>query len=430
MTLSPSDHPQRRQLSDLLHERSLNLGPSPVVLRSWVVLVTDAERAAEADWIARWGTPQEAEAGRLARIELSEGQIVSGRIWERHGEFSTYLQFTHELKLAGDQVDVGIGLLRTKDFDWLAGAPGLRFRSVEILVRNSPPDQAMIELAIDVNGAVCCDAFDGAARIWTDFRLHNDHGGGGSGRMIIHDKALRNDELSRLVQTVLELGQYRKLALLGFPPAREVLVWIKDAEARLAAITTDLRSPDIADEDILRQLSDLSGDVEARMNHVRFRQGATQAYYRLTVDRLASLREERVEGYSTVAEFIQRRLQPALRTCEAAEKRLGDLAAHLGRPLDLLRTRISIAIEQQNQELLRGMDKRSSLQLRMQSLVEGLSVFAISYYLFNLVKYLMQPVQQRLGIDPARFDAAAVLVIVLVVWFIVHTRRRKIARGD
>ena len=308
MSGSIIDDPLRRPLTELLHERSLRLGPSPIILRSWVLLLDDAERATEREWIISLGTREEAESGLMARIERADGKISGGRIWERHGEFSTYLQFTHDCGSPENYETFGIGRLRTFDFEWLTGAPGRHFRSVEIIVHKSMPAKEILEKSIDLNAAVCCDVFDGAARIWSDFRVHDNHGGGGAGRLIVHDKGLRNDELSRLVQSLLEIGQYRKLALMGFPLARVLLTWIKEAEERLTVITEDVRSPEIDDQKIMAELAALCADVAAQMNYVRFRQGATRAYYRLTLDRLAALREQRVEGCSTVAEFIQRRL--------------------------------------------------------------------------------------------------------------------------
>ena len=118
-----------------------------------------------------------------------------------------------------------------------------------------------------------------------------------------------------------------------------------------------------------------------------------------------------------------------MRTCEAAEKRLNDLSEHLGRTIDVLRTRISIALEQQNQELLKAMDKRADLQLRMQTLVEGFSVFAITYYVFSLVEEVAEPAERWLGIEPGPFKALAILAILSVVWVFVRAQRRKIERS-
>ena len=63
------------------------------------------------------------------------------------------------------------------------------------------------------------------------------------------------------------------------------------------------------------------------------------------------------------------------------------LAERIDRASDLLRTRVDITREKQNQQLLEQMNKRSQLQLRPQETVEGLSVAAITYYTVGLIGY-------------------------------------------
>ena len=418
------DHPLRTALSDLMHARALPIFASPAIVRSWVYLVGDDERAAERDWINSLPGEHGAEGWTLHDIRDGEGFI-----WERHGEFSTYLHFTTAVNTTAERRGgLGFGKVHDDVFPWLGEAPGKIFRSVEISVLRYAPKAEQLQNKIDLTQAVCCDVFGGAARIWSDFRLHEDGPGGdlggGSGRIYVQDKGLRNDELSRLLQGLVEIGHYRKLALLGFPVARDLMAWLKGAEDRLAAVTADMAGQTASQEQILERLMTLSAEVELRVNAVRYRQGATEAYAQLTEDRLMSLRESRVDGFSTMQEFIERRLHPAMRTCQAASRRLDDISTRIGRVSDLLRARISISLEVQNQSLLRGMDLRSQLQMKLQGLVEGLSVFAVSYYIFNLAKYVMEPVvslKTAHGLYP--FVIAA---IIALAWLFIYHRKKRI----
>lgn len=56
----------------------------------------------------------------------------------------------------------------------------------------------------------------------------------------------------------------------------------------------------------------------------------------------------------------------------------------------MMRTRVELSIQSQNQQLLASMDQRSKVQMMMQHTVEGLSVAAISYYTIGLIKYLLE----------------------------------------
>ncbi len=103
--------------------------------------------------------------------------------------------------------------------------------------------------------------------------------------------------------------------------------------------------------------------------------------------RLEELREDEVSGHLTITEFMTRRLTPpAVKTCEAVNERLEDLSRRVDRASEMMRTRVELAIQSQNQQLLSSMDRRSRIQLMMQHTVEGFSVVAISYYLIGLLK--------------------------------------------
>ena len=88
-----------------------------------------------------------------------------------------------------------------------------------------------------------------------------------------------------------------------------------------------------------------------------------------------------------MTKFLERRLLPAMRTCQAVENQLESLSRRIDRAIDLLRARVDVTLESQNQKVLAQMNRRSQLQLRLQQTVEGLSVAAISYYMVGLTRY-------------------------------------------
>lgn len=409
------DHPLRVTLSELMHLRALPLDRAPVRLRQWVFLVEPEARTAEAAFVALFAPGQDPALGRVV-VANKDG----GWLWERHQEFSTWTGFTYE-PLGRD-----LGFLPQPQSSafWLDGAPGQVFRGVEISVAArgaEPPSEADLGRHIDLARCVSCEVFDGAARIWTDFRLRE----GGTGRIHVQNLTLANDEVSRLVQTLLEIGNYRKLALIGFPPARELLAWLDGAEARLAAITSGLAAGEDS-QAVLDRLLALSAEVELRAAASRFRRGATESYHRLTLDRLEALRERRIPGHSTMSEFIARRLLPAMRTRQAADRRLDDLSLRIARSGDLLRTKLGLAQDRQNQETLRGMDASLQMQTKLQGLVEGLSIFAVGYYVLGLLGYLLKPwLHGWPGLGEHLLSVLVPLVLVLVAASL-HRRKKRL----
>ncbi|WP_448658961.1 DUF3422 domain-containing protein [Sphingomonas sp. CJ99] len=400
-----TEHPLRRTFSELMHLRTLPIAAPPFRVRQWLLLQNGPVRDATGAWLQSIGAP--AEALERGRHEVRDAHAT--RIWEQHTEFATVTEVRSDI--ADDLIP---------DSPWLAALPGAVFRSIEVVVSArgaAPPDPAQFDPARLVSAFV----FDGAARIWSDYSLKAE----GAGRIWIEDLALANDEPARLVQTLLEVGNYRKLALLGFPEARGLLPWLSEAEERHATLARALTAPDGDDEALLGALTRLATEVEDRAAAIRFRMGATFAYQRLTLDRLHSLRETRIAGFSGPTEFIERRLLPAIRTCEVVDRRLTDLSERIARTCNLISLRQGLALERQNQAILTNMNRRADLQVRLQQLVEGFSVFALSYYVLGLIGYVVKPFGDK-DHGAALWMALATPAVLALVWLGLSIVKRRV----
>lgn len=403
----PGDHGLRVSLSEIMHTRTLQVPKIPARVRQWLILHGDEDIARLGDWLHRVSQGRAAQGAGRFTVDEDDMHCV----WEAHTEFSTITFVTTE---ASGRAPPGAS-------SWLRGMPGEIFRSVEILIGSRTEFDWEAEACFNPTRIVSSLAFGGAARIWSDFTIQGTQ----AGKILVEDLGLQNDEASRLVQTLLEIGNYRKLALLGFPVARDLMPWITAAEARHAKITERMNAPSGNRAEILHELLDLSAEVECRAGRARFRLGATSSYHLLTRDRLSALREARLPGYSTWSEFIERRLLPAMRTCEISQSRLDRLSERINRTASLLSLEQTVALNKQSQASLASMNRRAMVQLRLQSLVEGLSVFAVSYYIIGLLDHLLDPLLQ-LG-DVERLKSAALGVIVPLVlsgaWIMSRRRR-------
>ncbi len=305
-------------------------------------------------------------------------------VWERHTEFASYT-----LLRAGRTAE----LFDPADFDPVralvyAGMPGEIIRATQIALVDAPEfDPVTMDLPrwFSDEATIVCDVADAMARIASDFRLNDD----GYGRLLIHDRGLLHDEAGQLVLRLQELGNYRNMALLGLPLAQRLTPAVTRLEARLAELNQAVSQRASEDDRLLDELSFLSAELARLDAETRYRMSATRAYAQLSEDRLGSLNIGAVRGYQSLDDFTERRLVPALRTCNSFSARLDDLSRRAAWTSDLLRTRIDIALARQNRDLLASMDNRTHLQLRLQQTVEGFSVVAISYYLVSLIGYLL-----------------------------------------
>ena len=122
-----------------------------------------------------------------------------------------------------------------------------------------------------------------------------------------------------------------------------------------------------------------------------------------------------------------RRFDPAMRTVQSLDSRLQDLISRAIRTGDLLRTRVDVERQTQNQELLSSMNRRADAQLRLQRTVESLSVVAISYYATGLSLYVLVPFSSLIGLSKWVLTAAVVPLVVGAVYLALRQIRKRIA---
>ena len=340
--------------------------------------------------------------------------------WEAHTEFATYtFAESHTAVLAldswADQVP-----LRHVPQKWLEGLTGRVLVASHVLVQESSESLADMRNAFSGNLLVGSDS-QNFARVWTDFAIAPD----GFGRVVVQDLGMQYQQAGRLVQRVLEIETYRLMALLGLPHAQQAAPVLNAIEAELARLSAGMT--DSTDEEstlstsderaLLQKIIALAARMEKLALENSYRFAASKAYWRLVQARIEELRETRIPGVPTIREFMDRRLAPAMNTCESMVRRQEELAERIGRTNDLLRTRVGIVQEQQNRRILESLNKRAAQQLRLQQAVEGLSVVAISYYSIGLVSYAAKAAKMAgAPINPEMATGLMVPVVLGIVW--------------
>lgn len=376
--LTLRNHPLRDVLDKELRQRTFPALCAPCRLCHFTFTVASASRPLEFSLMQQHAEQQGThltETDQDLNIPLFAGILR----WERHGEFSSY---TFILPGSAPTLfDDPLSFLPSRD--WFDELPGQVFRVVQLTILPAEALPAKGEISRYFNEETCISSMLAGqkARIWTDFQKHAE----GAGRLLLVDYGLSPAPLGRLVQHLFDLGNYRKLALLGWPVARQALQKLNDLEQQLSGLTQRIQQERANDESLLNQITQLAAQTEHLIAETSSRLAATSAYYQLTQDRLKALDETPISDLISLQDFTERRLTPAFRTSGSVQTRQTTLSARLGRSTELLRTRINLKLEQQNQQLLVSMDKKARLQLKLQQVVEGLSFVAISYYAVQLV---------------------------------------------
>ncbi|WP_374373632.1 DUF3422 family protein [Dongia sp.] len=430
-----AEHPHRRELNDEVHARPpLRIeGPAVVLHLACLRMAEDPGGERDLRYIAdlarHHGAPAPDPASRYGILPRGETQLK----WELHTEFTSYT-------LVMPRADLGADAARWADLppDALtlaAQCPGQCVVALVLEIRPDSPAGAAAHIAslFPSGDVVASSVGEGAAEIWTDFRLD----AAGFGRMLMINKSLTGGRAGRMVQRLLEIETYRLMALLGLALTRRAGGTLAGLEAHLKSLierTASLGNDggnDDSDRLLLSELTRLAAETASLRTSTRYRLSAGNAYAELVARRLADIREGRINGLSRLSSFLDRRFTPAMRTCEAFSRRLEQLETGIDRASDMLRTRVDVNLQAQNSALLKDMESRSRVQLRIQEAVEGLSVFAITYYLIGLLKVVTE------GLFPGDHGhahqilaAIAVPIVLGAVWLGVKRLRRAIKGGS
>ena len=422
------EHDQRQALNDEFHARPPVPLESPQLISYLAMHHGDAAADTALQHLLALGKLLERPIdsdGCHSLIDFGSFQLK----WELHNEFSSYTFF--RAVNHGEGLDQPTAALAVVPDAWLRSMPGKLIVATHVELRSVAeitPESVMAKLSPTGKQMVGAKVADGAAWVFTDFLFEE-----GFSRFLIIDVSLTRRQAGRTVQRLVEIETYRLMALLAFPVAKDVGRMIGGAEQRLADLmdrTGSARNPE-DERSVLADLTTMAAEIEHSVARTTFRFGAARAYHSLVMQRIAELREQRISGLPTFHEFMERRLLPAMNTCVTMARRQEDLSSRVARNSQLLRTRVEVELERQNQELLAQMNRRAKLQLHLQETVEGLSVVAITYYASQLVQYLAKGVKHYIEpFTPEGITAVAIPVIAALVAFGTHRMRKHLAAAE
>jgi uncharacterized membrane-anchored protein len=422
----PADDPLRRLLHDEVHARPSARLSLPA--RVTYVAVLNEGVAREDEHAHLLGLPSLAQpltladlSGHFLRLALRQGSLQ----WERHTEFTRYT-WVQSLSHTGPKSpwEEGGVAVEAAMSGWISTIPGRTISAIRLIFSledlDDPALFGRIRQAWPIDGLIG-SRMGGKSHSWalTDLRIGVD---GFEQMLVLMSDTSSPGRAGRISQRLLEVETYRLMALRGLPVAKALGGMLNEAEAALAAIMARMEGQSASDQMLLDDLVALATRVERATAEHGYRFAATRAYDALVSQRIAELREKPIQGIQTLGEFMQRRLSPAMATVVATQMRLASLSERVTRASALLRTRVDIAAENQNQQLLEKLTQGQQMQLQLQTTVEGLSIAAISYYVVSLLLYAGKAAKAAgWPVHPEMFAGLLIPVVLFLVWCL--TRR-------
>ncbi len=420
----PINDAQRLLLHNEIHTRPSATFKLPALVVYVAVLNSNVSTAEEFEHLQRLPQSQSLEfdkmKGNFLQIECTGYKVI----WERHSEFTRYTivqslpahaHWGSDLPELGEHAATGS--------DWLKSIPGKTITAIHLGILNEgadDPDAFYKGKKWLGNGTLIGSKMgrtsDNAShsQLMTNLKIGED---GFERLLVLTDSETSENRAGRIAQRLLELETYRIMSLLSLPIAKQLAVKLRDTEVKLVEITNRLEKQDDSDEILMYDLATLAAQVESITAEHSYRFSAALAYDAIVRERIAEMREQPLSGMQTVGEFMQRRLAPAIATVKATSVRLSALAERIARASALLRTRVEIAAEAHNRQLLEKLTRGQELQLRLQATVEGLSIAAITYYVVNLVLFIGKAMKAYgLNINPELLAGFCTPVVLLFSW--------------
>ena len=419
-------HPLREKLYNELHNRPFKSISSPAQITHIAIQHQGKLKQQEHEFISllcnRFQVNSPAESMPCFYQDFG---LFSLR-WERHLEYSTYT-FIHQAPLTEPPfIKNAIDYVPS---NWFEKMPGQVISAVHLVIESENVDKNRthkVEQFFDNMLLIASAPLHSQAKVWSSFKLHED----GFGRFLIYQQDLSSAQLGRLVQQLLQLDTYRLMATLGLPLAQAINSELNQLDIQLQQVTTSIAlGSEKTDRELLTEVSKIAAKVEDYRSQSTYRFSATNAYYDVALQRMEDLKEDEIKGYVTLQEFLMRRITPAVKTCQTASNHLEDISRRVTRASDLLRTRVEMVLQEQNQTLLKSMNDRANVQMRLQQTVEGLSVAAISYYGMQLFETMLTSLP-TFGIEynhelVSGFAVPVVICIVFIGTRLIHKRLMK-----
>ncbi len=247
--------------------------------------------------------------------------------------------------------------------------------------------------------------------------------------VVVSNDQVSVNELGRFINRLVMLNAFYMAALTFLVEKNELLTRVDYFDAQLRSVSLELEDKleKYSDEQLYKRLTELSVQIESLDTGSHRTLHATREYISLVKSLLGLIREERLSEVESYQNFVMTTLEPIERSNQLLTSLINSLNKKVFQQNDLVRSRIDIRLEQQNQEIFNELKYQAKKQIQLQETVEGFSVAAISYYSVSLIGYGLKslPHDLLMGISVDVWKGIAVPVVVMATYWSMQKIKRK-----
>ncbi|GEM_PF-3001047 len=247
--------------------------------------------------------------------------------------------------------------------------------------------------------------------------------------VVVTNEAVSASELGRFINRLVMLNAFYMAALTFLVEKNELMTRVDYYDAQLRKVSLELEDQleKYSDEQIYKRLTELSVQIESLDTGSHRTLHSTREYISLVKNLLGLIREERLPKVDSFQNFVMTTIEPVERSNQLLTSLIGSLNKKVFQQNDLVRSRIDIRLEQQNQEIFDELRLQAKKQIQLQETVEGFSVAAISYYSVSLIGYGLKslPHAWLMGLSVDVWKGILVPVVVIATYWSMQKIKRK-----
>jgi uncharacterized membrane-anchored protein len=272
----------------------------------------------------------------------------------------------------------------------------------------------------------------GANVLFTDFSTDAN----GRRRYLLHghDREALAHVTPFAVDCVAKIENYYHLILAPLPSFSSAMDQVYLLEKRQLSghdeLTRGLAAADPAQlQAWLLRLTDALAEVSRLGEAIRYNLTSAGPYDSILRTTVEDLREQPLERLESLGAYVLRRIRGIADGYQRLLQRIEALEHSFERMVAIIRTRIDLAMEQQNLTILSSVDRTTKIQVRLQHMVESLSVVVQAYYLTGLGNYLFKAMEHRGWLADANTATALFIPAALgLAFFLTWQAKRLLTR--
>ncbi|MBF0274018.1 MAG: DUF3422 family protein [Nitrospinae bacterium] len=244
------------------------------------------------------------------------------------------------------------------------------------------------------------------------------------------DKDLINN-IEFIVENIVRMENSYHSLLLPLPEFYEGLEKVHKLEQELAGKMDEINDQleQSNTEQMKKWLRGLTSKM-AEVTHVYEKLGhsisSTPTYEKINFKTIEQLKEKPLSNIKPLSEFLTRKTMFISTDYSSFMKRIESLGKGISDIITILRAKVDINQQEQNLKQLSNMEQSAKTQIKLQEMVEEISLIILSYYMTGLANYIFKFLEQKGVIGDSLLFTVCFIPVAFLSSYLITKRVKRI----